>query len=214
VPAGVCTSVAKRIRIPTLTLHRQTSGRDRTCERIAGGKTRRLRQGRELAQAHGGNHTLVHPAGPCARRLANPASDAWWKVCSRRMAVAGAFRATAGGGAAVLRSVPRLPADRPAGAPGSAPAKLALCRRTPWIAGSPCGSKPLRTPLAAGGAIAHLPGCGMRAGAGCRRQQRTAGSARSLLFRHGRRDARHHSRLCCGTGCNEGGGDGAGLRRQ
>jgi hypothetical protein len=110
--------------------------------------------------------TPVHPAGPCARRHADAANDAWSKLCDRCMALAvgrRGGRARAWDGAAVRRSVARLPADglEPVGAPGSAPAKLALCRRTPSAAGSACGSKPLGTPLAAGAAIAHLRGWGL-----------------------------------------------------
>ena len=139
----------------------------------------------------------------------------------RRSAIGAWLLPSAAGGFAQEHGTARRCGRRPLVCPrtGSPPVKLALCRRAPSAAGSPCGSKPLGTPLAVGGGIAHLPGCdlgvawvwaGCGLGAGCGQARaaisgrRSAGSPRSLLFRYGRRDARHHSRLCCGTGYNEG----------
>jgi hypothetical protein len=45
---GVCVSAAKRIRVPTLALHRESSARDRTCERFCLREDEALAAGREL----------------------------------------------------------------------------------------------------------------------------------------------------------------------
>jgi hypothetical protein len=104
--------------------------------------------------------TLLNPAGPCARRPADAADDAS-KVCDRRMAFAGGRRRVRGDAPVGPSS-----ACRQASRAGRRARPLLSWRYAGACRGSPCGSTPLGTPLAAGGAIAHLPSVGPAQGLG------------------------------------------------